>query len=235
MKGINPGVAYMIDPASAIHIRFRLGGTTFPPTLFYKIFTHNPVCDIGAFAPRDYTVVKRVLDSKKRNASTGSLASSASFEADPDDKSRWYRREDNNGWRPISDKLIGDLDFDHENYTTPAVVRSAVSRETKREQQTNEVFHFSSIQRAKEKKANRKKRKVEWLKKMYRMNLMRGKQAHNIHCLNANSLTLNQRNQLWRTNRYMPSKEILQVERLQRRAKTTREGWKRDELRLTKS
>ena len=39
LKGINPGEAYMIDPASAIHIRFRLGGTTFTPTILQDIHT----------------------------------------------------------------------------------------------------------------------------------------------------------------------------------------------------
>jgi hypothetical protein len=28
----------------------------FPPNIYYKIFTHRNVADIGAFAPRDYTL-----------------------------------------------------------------------------------------------------------------------------------------------------------------------------------
>jgi hypothetical protein len=39
--------------------RFRLGGSKFPPTVFYKIFIHAPVIDINAFAPRDYTKHKK--------------------------------------------------------------------------------------------------------------------------------------------------------------------------------
>ena len=35
-------------------MRFRLGGATFPPLIYYKIFTKNPVVDINAFAPRNY-------------------------------------------------------------------------------------------------------------------------------------------------------------------------------------
>ena len=27
----------------------------FPPTIYYKIYSHINVADIGAFAPRDYT------------------------------------------------------------------------------------------------------------------------------------------------------------------------------------
>jgi len=27
----------------------------FPPHIYYKVFTHRPVQDVGAFSPRDYT------------------------------------------------------------------------------------------------------------------------------------------------------------------------------------
>ena len=27
----------------------------FPPHIYYKVFTHRPVQDIGAFSPQDYT------------------------------------------------------------------------------------------------------------------------------------------------------------------------------------
>merc|ERR1719181_1997718 len=56
LKAINPLEAGLIDPAFGVHIRFRLGGHLFPPSIYYKIFTHNPLCDVGAFAPRDYTL-----------------------------------------------------------------------------------------------------------------------------------------------------------------------------------
>jgi hypothetical protein len=36
----------------------------FPPHIYYKIFTHRPVQDIGAYAPRDYTKA----DCKRRMA-----------------------------------------------------------------------------------------------------------------------------------------------------------------------
>ena len=38
-----------------MHVRFRLGGAVFPPTIFYKIYSHGGVTDVGTFAPRDYT------------------------------------------------------------------------------------------------------------------------------------------------------------------------------------
>lgn len=54
LRVINPREAQLADAASGVHVRFRLGGTTFPPLVFYKIFTHRSIVDICAFGPRDY-------------------------------------------------------------------------------------------------------------------------------------------------------------------------------------
>eukprot|EP00959_Pyramimonas_sp_CCMP1952_P253585 5298249-Pyramimonas_sp.AAC.1 len=59
LRVINPRVralfeAALLDAATGCHLRFRLGGLTFPPIIYYKIFTHRPVTDICAFGPRDY-------------------------------------------------------------------------------------------------------------------------------------------------------------------------------------
>ena len=54
LKSINPQEATLFDGATGLHIRFRLGGQSFPPMLFYKIFTHRPISDICAYCPRDY-------------------------------------------------------------------------------------------------------------------------------------------------------------------------------------
>ncbi len=91
MKYINPIESKFIDSASGIHIKFRLAGVglvflskffltghffesktlfkqaQFPPTIYYKIFTHRPVQDIGANAPRDYTRVKKLTSTMKNN------------------------------------------------------------------------------------------------------------------------------------------------------------------------
>jgi hypothetical protein len=34
---VNPREAQLADAAAGIHVRFRLGGTTFPPLVFYKV------------------------------------------------------------------------------------------------------------------------------------------------------------------------------------------------------
>lgn len=45
LRVINPREAALVDAAAGIHVRFRLGGSTFPPLVFYKIFTHR--CGVG--------------------------------------------------------------------------------------------------------------------------------------------------------------------------------------------
>jgi hypothetical protein len=59
LKSINPREAGLIDAASGVVVRFRLGGNVFPPTIYYKLFTRRPLCDVGAFAPKDYTIAKQ--------------------------------------------------------------------------------------------------------------------------------------------------------------------------------
>ncbi|KAI9221656.1 hypothetical protein BC828DRAFT_380460 [Blastocladiella britannica] len=78
LKFINPKESQLMDRAAGLHVRFRLGGSHFPPTVYYKIFVHRPTIDLGAFAPRNYAnpVVAQT-------------------------KKQWYQRIENNGWRPI--------------------------------------------------------------------------------------------------------------------------------------
>ncbi|KAI8926807.1 hypothetical protein BC831DRAFT_455080 [Entophlyctis helioformis] len=47
---INPKEAQLIDESMGAHVRFRLGGTTFPPVICYKIFVHRPLIDMNAFS-----------------------------------------------------------------------------------------------------------------------------------------------------------------------------------------
>ena len=59
LKCINPREARLLDRAAQVHVRFRLGGMVFPPTVYYKIYAHGAVTDVGAYAPRDYTAARR--------------------------------------------------------------------------------------------------------------------------------------------------------------------------------
>lgn len=107
LRAINPSEAHGIDRATQVHVRFRLGGATFPPSLYYKVFLHGSLCDICAFAPRDY-------------ANNG----------------EWYRRVENNHWRPITNlNLI---------YDKP------------------KPFHYSHAKREQTRTTKAKRRKQQW-------------------------------------------------------------------------
>jgi hypothetical protein len=57
-----------MDKAAGIHVRFRLGGSIFPPSIYFKIYTHRPVCDVNAFAPRMYSKEEKPNLSKHTNS-----------------------------------------------------------------------------------------------------------------------------------------------------------------------
>jgi hypothetical protein len=59
LRSINPREASLFDEAAGIVLRFRLGGESFPPLIYYKIFTKSSLCDVNAFAPRDYVRSKQ--------------------------------------------------------------------------------------------------------------------------------------------------------------------------------
>jgi hypothetical protein len=140
---VNPGEAGILDAASKCHIRFRLGGDKFPPLIYYKIFAHGSIVDINAFAPRDYVKIK-----KEKKKATVNIR----LDKDPNDKhDGWYERFENNGWRPISDKILTPYD---------AVELRTSNKPTK--------FHFDKTKRkdltAKEKRV----KKLKWLRKLYK-------------------------------------------------------------------
>ena len=105
---------------------------------FVQIYTHRPVADVGAFAPRDY--VREAARKREGRASRHTLAQQATHvlgsglpealpasplrsltaatggggngrtRVPPDwevEMSAWYRRIENNGWRPLTERLAG--------------------------------------------------------------------------------------------------------------------------------
>eukprot|EP00755_Sulcionema_specki_P002353 Sspe_Gene.118481::Locus_112104_Transcript_1_1_Confidence_1.000_Length_1356::g.118481::m.118481 len=146
LKCINPREASLMDAASGVHVRFRLGGGTFPPTIFYKIFAHSPIADIGAFAPKDYTTARKKLPpSVVHNKVPVPM----------DDRSRWYQRVDNNEWRPICDKILQNAEAivaDREApYTIPKTVK----------------WHYSKLKRKEEAVKDLKRKRRQWLMELY--------------------------------------------------------------------
>ncbi|XP_073518526.1 protein MFI isoform X3 [Phyllobates terribilis] len=140
LKCINPREAGLIDAAAGVHVRFRLGGTRFPPNIYYKLFTHRPIVDMCANSPKDYTKqsVKQLLPGQIHNH--GVILQQ--------DHSGWYARVENNGWRLLTFRLFNGLDD----------VTLADNRIP---------FTHSKLQRKQEVLEKQKKRKIEWMRKMY--------------------------------------------------------------------
>nr|XP_060622932.1 protein MFI [Anolis sagrei ordinatus] len=139
MKYIEPREAEYLDAAAGIHIRFRLGGLKFPPSIYYKIFTHRPIVDLCAYSPKDYAkLALKTREARKRQGKKGQ------------DHSDWYKRIENNGWRLLSIRLwkIVDPITNDDNIKT-------------------KEFQYSRMMRKQEIEKRRKRRKIEWLKKMY--------------------------------------------------------------------
>lgn len=65
---------------------------TFPPNIYYKIFTHRPVTDLCANSPKDYNQLSLI---KKPEAQ----------QTKQDDRSGWYQRMENNSWRLFCSKV----------------------------------------------------------------------------------------------------------------------------------
>jgi hypothetical protein len=144
LRCINPKEAALMDRALGCHVRFRLGGATFPPTIYYKVFTHGAVTDVCAFAPRDYTAHKQPLPVVLHNKEKPRAAAGRSA------KAGWYRRWENNGWRPVSEQLLQSVDAVTERTSAALVEWSHVK-----------------LQRREALARKHKERKLHWLRALY--------------------------------------------------------------------
>ncbi|XP_067842219.1 protein MFI isoform X2 [Heptranchias perlo] len=123
---------------------------TFPPKIYYKIFTHRPIVDMCANSPKDYanSAVKQKASRRVHNHNPVKIQE--------DDRSGWYKRMENNDWRCLSDKYIG---------TTIDYAQFEPNRKTT-------TFHHCIFQRRQEVVKKHKERKIEWMKKMYREGML---------------------------------------------------------------
>ncbi|TPX65299.1 hypothetical protein SpCBS45565_g05256 [Spizellomyces sp. 'palustris'] len=146
LRFINPQESQLIDGAMGIHVKFRLGGTAFPPTIYYKIFVHKNLVDMNAFSPRDYTSQesKQLLPVDIFDR-TGPLPK-------PGPLAGWYQRIENNGWRPVSEKMLDEPQDIIPQLSNPKPIR----------------YHHLQLKRRQDLEAAKRMRKLEWLKKMYR-------------------------------------------------------------------
>ena len=136
----------LADSASGLYVRLRLGGATFPPLIYYKVFTTQHVTDIGSFAPRHYALDdKRRRDAKKARLELGDGQ-------DRTDVQYWYQRWENNGWRVVGGQLLLEHREDDIEASTAAV---------------RTYHHPNKHVRRGEAERRRKQRRVEWMKQLY--------------------------------------------------------------------
>ncbi|KAL9969240.1 hypothetical protein ACROYT_G021434 [Oculina patagonica] len=158
LKCINPREAELLDAAAGVHIKFRLAGEKFPPNIYYKIFTHHNIVDMCANAPRDYTKASNKLLPEEYVHNKGQ-------KMDGDDRSGWYQRWENNGWRLVSDRVMKRIDQD------PVVYESTLKKE---------FFSHNKVVRKQDVEKKRKRKKVEWMKKMYKEGMLKARHGGDV-------------------------------------------------------
>lgn len=157
LRCINPSEAALVaDRASGAVVRFRLGGSVFPPIVYYKVYLRNAVTDLGAFAPRDYTVGKPDQFYMLRRHNDGCVnevrAQAVRDVTHQVDTSLWYHRFENNGWRPIANKHLHA--HDHVTRTTAA--------------RRNPDFHHMGEVRKLVATKKREDKKRQWMERMFK-------------------------------------------------------------------
>jgi hypothetical protein len=191
LRTINPREAALFDRATGIHVRFRLGGAAFPPTLYYKVFLLNPLCDVGSFAPRDYAAAKPAEPHLKHNKGNNPSSRAAPAVAavheqrtrlgqirvggsyfgtkvvglGPEGTDNWYKRVERNGWRPVTQRMVADVAGKGQ---APAAPHGAVPEEEQREEAGRMAFHYSRVKRREDKEEARRQKKRLWLAAMYK-------------------------------------------------------------------
>ncbi|KAK7480705.1 hypothetical protein BaRGS_00028073, partial [Batillaria attramentaria] len=153
LRCINPQEAKLLDAASGTVVRFRLAGAKFPPDIYYKIFTHRPIQDLCANSPKDYVIedARKAILKKKRWFTKYMEVPDVIKEFE---KQFWYQRIENNGWRLASTHIVKH------------VLRDEVTCETT--QKKLYEFSHSRLRRRQDVERQRKQKKLDWLKKMYK-------------------------------------------------------------------
>lgn len=166
LKTIVPDEAVTLDRSTGAHVRFRLGGPVFPPKILFKIYTHQPLCDIGAFAPRNYSLEKspdmlnKLKVASKMNTKIVPInlkVGARYFDVNVTttvDIDNWYKREENNPWRPIISNKLDEL-------LTPPWLKNNFR------DKAPQKFHYSKLKRKDDMLMKRRQRKREWMMKAY--------------------------------------------------------------------
>lgn len=174
LRAINPAEASLLDASMGAHVRFRLGGMVFPPTIYYKIFTRRAVCDLNAFSPKDYTLTRQLAPTNHSNngqsSSTASRKKANRFfirvgnsyyraKQVEQDTRNWYKRIEYNGWRPVTAKVVSEANND------------PIALATSKKPVAN--FHFSKLVRKQDVEKQRRLKKRAWMQKLYLQGLVK--------------------------------------------------------------
>lgn len=180
LRLISPKEAQLMDDAAGTHIRFRLASPkksedcsadafskfgNFPPAVYYKIYTHRPIVDLCATAPRNYTLPanKVTLPKQQFNFQPANKQQEgpigyrlpSSYNQDP--TSNWYQRHENNEWRAISDsQLLSSI-------RVISDVKTSASK-------SKEKFKPTITQRRLKRHNDQKRKRIDWLAKIYFQN-----------------------------------------------------------------
>ncbi|KAJ3380484.1 hypothetical protein HDU92_005949 [Lobulomyces angularis] len=143
LKFINPTESNLIDNATGLHIKFRLGGV-----------------NMNAFSPRDYTQECNKLRNprvKFNKVDIDGLNDESKSSHDG-----WYQRTENNGWRPVSEKIY------QEELESFEFSKSAAFNQISFEKEEKKInFHRDKLIRKEDVEKKRKEKKLKWLKKLY--------------------------------------------------------------------
>jgi hypothetical protein len=153
LRVINPREVHLADAASGLTVMLRLGGETWPPLIYYKVFSESAVCDVGAFAPREYSKARRRPRETAATPTVELRVGGSTFKAraaDPEDG--WYERWENNGWRPVSTKTLAEAEVD-------PIARRTAARKL--------PWHWSKLQRRKNAEVLKREKKRQWLMRLY--------------------------------------------------------------------
>ena len=168
LRTIVPREADFLDRAAGVVVRFRLGGAIFPPKVYFKVYTHRGVCDVNSFAPRVYAKEKMVeafqqnvqsvyIPKDRQKYSTGIRVGGSYFGTkvlSNTSTDEWYRREENNDWRPIASQSFEEI------LTPPWLQEAPVKKEPA-------PFHFSRLKRKTDILKEKKRRRRNWMMKAY--------------------------------------------------------------------
>lgn len=173
LRSIIPSECGLLDKAAGVHVRFRLGGAVFPPAIYFKIYTHRPLCDVNSFAPRNYVKEKRpesiavhnkfddvnMTSIRRGTIRVGGTYFGTEIATTNISGEGWYRRDENNPWRTISTLLVAET-LTGAGDTIPFGLPRPEDKRLK-------PFHYSRLVRTVDVVRERKKRRRQWMLKAY--------------------------------------------------------------------